>query len=86
MTKEELEAIIGENHFTRIKVWPDDNLASLIEGIYYNGMADGYRVAIDRLQRFDTMPIDMAKQYTEKHEKQIEQIIEAIREYEKNIG
>lgn len=42
MTKEELEAIIGENHFTRIKVWPDDNLASLIEGIYYDGMADGY--------------------------------------------
>ena len=48
-------------------------------------MRDGYQVAIDRLTEFqDYMPSSMPRIYWEKHEEQINNIIDAIREYKES--
>ena len=85
MTRDEFEKILKDNHFYHIIAWPGDKLSNLIEGIYYDGMRDGYQVAIDRLTEFqDYMPSSMPRIYWEKHEEQINNIIDAIREYKES--
>ena len=85
MTKEDLDRIIKENRFSRIGVYGDDEIENLIEKIYYDGMADGYEIAIFRLQMLGSrMPYGSSRDYLKKNSSRIKTILSAIQEYEQD--
>ena len=79
MTKEELDNIIENNHFSALHSCSDDEIKNLIQEIYYDGMLNGYEIAIYRLQTLGgRMPIKCTTDYYEKYSKKIRTILDAI--------
>lgn len=88
MTKEELDKIIKDNKFSHLVTYSDESSAieeldNLIKKVYYDGMAKGYEIAVDRLQLLESrLPPDYPAEYVEKNRDKIKNILSAIQEFE----
>ena len=84
MTKEELQEIIKENRFSNLYCYSEDEIKNLVKEIYFDGMVEGHRIAIDKLQMFNGLPLGSCDSYFTKQEDNIKRILDAIYEYKKS--
>ena len=84
MNRDEIKKQIENNKFSKaIRCYNKDELCNLIEEIYYDGIWEGYSLAVHRLDSFCGLPFGMADEYLGKNMEKIRMQLELCRMLEK---